>query len=316
MRGGVNVDARRFELAYDAAWRGRSFSLELAGGGKTVMAHGMVAVPVRARGLTRGQTPTHASTQGCRNCHPSAVPVSRIEDGTGRDRQNWAGKRSYGLSTRLAIWTSMPRKHRLVIPGLPHHVIQRGNNREPMFDGDEDYGFYLASLRRAARRSGIDVHAYALMTTHVHFIATPHTQTALSKAMHSVGGRYATYRNQRYALTGSRFDGRYRSTVIDAESYLYTCMRYVELNPVRAGMVPAPNVYRWSSHAAHGFGLADDLVTFHPMYLELGATTRERQACWRNFCSETLTEGDLSKVRYAAHFGGALGPVPLPPEPE
>ena len=210
----------------------------------------------------------------------------------------------------------MPRRRRLVIPELPHHVIQRGNNRAVMFDTEEDYGFYYAELRRAARKAEVAVHAYVLMTTHVHLIATPRTLTALGKAMHLLGSRYATYRNQRHATTGGRFDGRYRSSVIDSNTYFYTCLRYVEMNPVRAGMVSTPRAHRWSSHGAHAFGVADDLVTFHPMYLALATTARERQKCWRVICAESLPEKDLSTIRHAAHFGRVLGPLPMPPEAE
>jgi putative transposase len=181
-----------------------------------------------------------------------------------------------------------------------------------MFHGEEDYRFYLLMLQHAMRRTELAIHTYVLMTNHVHLIATPPTRSALARAMHSVGHRYATYCNQRYALTGGRFDGRYRSMVIDTDTYLYTCMRYVELNPVRAGMVQTPDAYRWSSHRAHAVGEVDNTVRFHPMYLELGTTPDDRQACWRAVCEEPLPGPELATVRQAAHFGRVLGPV-LPP---
>ena len=201
-----------------------------------------------------------------------------------------------------------------MIPHLPHHVIQRGNNRTALFHADEDYGFYLGAVKSALRRTNLALHTYVLMTNHAHFIVTPPTRAALPKAMHSIGQRYATYYNQRYARSGGRFDGRYRSTVIDTDTYLYTCMRYVEMNPVRAGIVTAPHLYRWSSHAAHAHGVEDEIVTFHPMYVELGATRSERQAGWRAICEDALPEPELAAVRHAVHFGGSLGPVRLPAE--
>ena len=205
----------------------------------------------------------------------------------------------------------MARQPRLVIPGLPHHVIQRGNNRTDMFRGDQDYRFYLAALQRAMRKTELAIHSYVLMTNHVHLIATPKTRSALGRAMHSLGHRYATYCNKRYASSGGRFDGRYRSTVVDTDTYLYTCMRYVELNPVRAGIVQTPNAYRWSSYRAHAAGEVDETIAFHTRYLDLGTTPDERQGCWRAVCDEPLPETELAVVRKAVHCGGALGPIRL-----
>jgi putative transposase len=134
----------------------------------------------------------------------------------------------------------MPRRHRVFIEGTSHHVIQRGNNRIDIFRSPSDYKVFLSFVRKASLRYRIDVHAYVLMTNHVHLMVTPATATALPRAMQAVGRRYVPYFNERYKRTGSLFEGRYRSLVIDEESYWVTCMRYVELNPVRAGLVDRP----------------------------------------------------------------------------
>ena len=197
----------------------------------------------------------------------------------------------------------MARAHRVQIPGMPHHVIQRGVDRTDIFRSGADYAFLLARLRSAAATHHTDVHTYVLMTNHLHLLVTPRTETALSKMMKSIGETYAGYFNRVYKRTGALFDGRYRSLVVDSEAYWFTCMRYVELNPVRAGMVVAPEDYRWSSYRAHAFGAPDDLIVPHPMFLALGRTDALRQMCWRAICGEALSEGELTEIRDLVHRG-------------
>lgn len=141
----------------------------------------------------------------------------------------------------------MPRRARSYVSGLPYRVVQRGNNREVCFIEPENYQFYLELWRQSARRYGVQVHAFCLMTNHIHVLATPEQVSSLSNAMSVVGSRYAQYANFKYRRTGTLWEGRHRSGLVQTETYLLTCCRYIELNPVRAGMVGRPEEYRWSS---------------------------------------------------------------------
>jgi putative transposase len=170
-----------------------------------------------------------------------------------------------------------------------------------IFRSDADYEFLLTVFRGAAAKHQADVHTYVLMTNHVHFLVTPRTEMALSKTMKSVGEEYAHYFNRRYERTGGLFDGRYRSFVIDTEAYWFTCMRYVEFNPVRAGITANPEEYRWSSYRAHALGVPDELIVPHPMYLALGNSPSVRQQCWRAICREALSAEQLTEIRDLVH---------------
>jgi putative transposase len=148
----------------------------------------------------------------------------------------------------------MPRLPRYVLPGQPQHVIQRGNNRSPLFNVEADYACFLHYMQDACRRHGCHVHAYVLMTNHIHLLITPESKDGLSKVMQSVGRRYVQYFNTSYQRTGTLWEGRYKATIVDSESYLLTCYRYIELNPVRAKLVGHPAEYRWSSYHANALG--------------------------------------------------------------
>ena len=200
----------------------------------------------------------------------------------------------------------MPRRHRLQITGTPHHVIQRGVNRVDIFRTPSDYECFLTIFRAAAAAHETDVHTYVLMTNHIHFIVTPRVEGALSKTMKNVGQTYVRYFNRRYERTGGLFDGRYRSLVIDSESYWFTCMRYVELNPVRAGIAARPEEYRWSSYRFHALGERDDLIVPHRLYVALGNTTSMRQQCWQAICGEALAEEQLAEMRDLVRHGRAV----------
>ena len=154
----------------------------------------------------------------------------------------------------------MARLTRFFVKGVPLHVIQRGNNRDAIFVADGDYRFYLECAKEAADKHGVAVHAYVLMTNHVHLLAMPANETSLPNMMQSLGRRYVPYFNGRYKRTGTLWEGRYRATLIDSERYLLTCMRYIELNPVRAGMVKRATEYAWSSHLANARGDTDLLI--------------------------------------------------------
>jgi putative transposase len=207
----------------------------------------------------------------------------------------------------------MARTHRPKNAGLTQHVIQRGNNRSEIFRCAGDYEVFLATLREACGRHQLDVHAYALMTNHFHLLVTPRCDTAVSMTMQAVGRRYVYHFNRRYSRTGGLFEGRYRSMLIETESYWFNCMRYVELNPVRANLASRPDAYPWSSYLSSALGMPDRLIVPHSLYASLGDSPAARQRTWREICGQALSERQLAEIRHAVHYGGALGNV-LPPE--
>lgn len=201
----------------------------------------------------------------------------------------------------------MPRLPRFQIPGQPLHAIQRGNNRQPIFIAAGDYAFYRDCLTDAAKQHAVAIHAYVLMTNHVHVLASPRGADGLSRLFQSVGRRYVQYFNAAHDRTGTLWEGRYRATVVHAEDYLLTCMRYVEMNPARAGIVEHPAAYAHSSYAANAQGTADALVTPHRVYRGLGADAAARQAAYRQLFRGQLSKDDLESIRSATHKGWALG---------
>ena len=202
----------------------------------------------------------------------------------------------------------MARLPRFVIPGQPQHVIVRGNNRIPIFCADEDYRFYLEKLKQACDKHQCDVHAYVLMTNHVHLLITPHTEQGIGKVMQMLGRYYVQYFNHAYQRTGTLWEGRYKATLIDSEQYLLTCYRYIELNPVRAeGMVDHPSEYPWSSYRFNALGQADDLVAPHHEYQRLGKDETERQAAYRALFKTHISERTLTDIREATNKSWVLG---------
>jgi len=155
----------------------------------------------------------------------------------------------------------MARKPRFNVIGVPQHVIQRGNNREPCFFAEEDYRYYVECLEESAKKFGCLIHGYVLMTNHVHLLVTPQVDYGVSQMMQSVGRKYVRYINYQYRRTGTLWEGRYKASLVDSENYLLTCMRYIELNPVRAGMIELPGEYRWSSYSTNGYGKEDACIT-------------------------------------------------------
>jgi len=200
----------------------------------------------------------------------------------------------------------MPRRARSYIPGHPYHVVQRGNNREACFVEPENYQVYLDLWEKVANRYRVDVHAYCLMTNHIHFLATPKTETALSKTLKVVGSRYAQYMNKSYRRTGTLWEGRHRSSLVQQDKYLLTCYRYIEMNPVRAGMVGRPEEYRWSSYGINAWGDKSWILP-HERYLVLGSNTESRLQTYRNLFASELSEDNLHLLRSAAHYCQPVG---------
>jgi putative transposase len=201
----------------------------------------------------------------------------------------------------------MARKPRFNLPGYPQHVIQRGNNRQPCFFTQEDHLKYREALVGAANRTGCQIHAYVLMTNHVHLLITPATEHGLGELMQSVGRRYVRYVNYSYGRTGTLWEGRYRASLVQSEKYLLTCYRYIELNPVRAGMVGHPGEYRWSSYAANAEGSSDAVVCPHSEYTALGGDAMQRCRVYRELFSDIVEADALHAIRKTVNGEFVLG---------
>ncbi len=201
----------------------------------------------------------------------------------------------------------MARLPRLTIPGYPHHLIQRGNDRQPIFGGTRDYEELLHLFADSARDNGVAIHAYVLMTNHFHLLATPQAQESIPRMMQSIGRRYVGYFNQRHGRTGTLWEGRYKSTVVQAESYLLACMAYIDLNPVRAGMVSHPGDYPWSGYLHHIGQRQGRLIVPHPLYWELGNTPFSREAAYRELVEAGITSQQQNALTDSAMHGWALG---------
>lgn len=200
----------------------------------------------------------------------------------------------------------MPRRARMYLPGLPYHIVQRGNNREACFIEPENYLFYLELWKELSARYGVAVHAYVLMTNHVHFLVTPNNETAISSTMKVAGSRYAQYINKKYRRTGTLWEGRHRASLVQSDRYLLACMRYIELNPVRAQMVARPEEYRWSSYGTNAWG-DQSWLRHHEEYLRLGSTSATRGHAYRELFRVNLSEEDLHLFRKAAHYCQPVG---------
>jgi putative transposase len=201
----------------------------------------------------------------------------------------------------------MARLPRLDLPQVPQHIVQRGNNREPCFVGEEDYSRYRQDLADAAAHCGCAIHAYVLMTNHVHLLVTGTTRGAVSWMMQRLGRRYVVYFNALYRRTGTLWEGRFKSSLIDSHCYLLTCYRYIELNPVRAAMAADPADYRWSSYRCTALGGTDSLITPHPLYLALGADASLRQSAYRALFRSALSDDELADIREHVQQQKVLG---------
>lgn len=201
----------------------------------------------------------------------------------------------------------MPRTKRLDIAGVAQHVVQRGNDRQPCFFREEDYQCYLTSLREACLKFACQVHAYVLMTNHVHLLLTPNDAGAVGKVMQAVGRRYVRYVNDASGRTGTLWEGRFKASLIDSERYLLACYRYIELNPVRAGMVLSPAGHGWSSYRANALGGSDRLVSPHATYLTLDSDHLQRLTKYRDLVQQAICDEDLAALRLYIQRQRALG---------
>jgi putative transposase len=201
----------------------------------------------------------------------------------------------------------MPRRARLTLPNVPQHIITRGNNRQPCFFADDDYRFFLEWLETYARQTGCQIHAWVLMTNHVHLMLSSSTASGTGALMKALGQRYVQYVNRTYRRSGTLWEGRFRSCLAQEESYVLACQRYIELNPVRAQMVAHPAEYPWSSYRANAQGEESHLRTPHALYLALGADAPAREAAYRELFRHELEPGLVDAIRKATNGNFALG---------
>jgi putative transposase len=201
----------------------------------------------------------------------------------------------------------MPRSPRIVVPGYPHHVVHRGHNRRDVFLTPGDYSSYLDSLNELKPLYQVEALAFCLMPNHVHMLLVPQSRDGLGCLMKRVAGRHTARLNQREGLTGSAWQGRYFSSVVDRDSYLQECHRYIELNPVRASLVADPALYRWSSCRFRAGCETLPWLTFDPWFLDMGSTPTERWDAYRDFLREGVSEDRRKLIRDSLHRGQPTG---------
>jgi putative transposase len=201
----------------------------------------------------------------------------------------------------------MPRHARIIAPGFPMHIILRGIDRTAIFFAEDDYRVFATTLAALAERESVRVHAYVMMTNHVHLLMTPATDRGPARLMKGLGQRYVQYINRTYRRTGTLFEGRFRSALVEADGYLLACQRYIELNPVRARMVPTPEDYPWSSYRCNALGVADPVVAPHPRYLDLADADEARRSRYRGLFDDAIPQDMLTALRDATNGGFVLG---------
>lgn len=201
----------------------------------------------------------------------------------------------------------MPRRARIRIPGMPLHIVQRGHNRSNCFHAETDRLYYLRLVGKLAGSNRCSVHAYVLMTNHVHLLVTADQPEDVSGFMKQTAQAYAQFVNRTYGHSGSPWEGRFRSSVVQSEEYLLACYRYIELNPVRAGLVIRPEDYRWSSYRSNALGAISPVIIPHDAYLRLGGSPHERQAAYRGLFGEFGDQPEFAAIRRAILGGFAVG---------
>ncbi len=201
----------------------------------------------------------------------------------------------------------MARSPRQFVPGYPSHVTHRGNNRQRIFHCEADYRFLWRCIKEATDHYQVAVNAYVFMSNHLHMLLTPSEPTSIAKAMHSASRRYAGYFNHRYERTGTLWEGRFHASLVATDRYLITCHRYIDLNPVRAGLAAAPEQYAWSSHRFYSLGEANPLVVPHPAIGVLGRDESSVRKAYQALVSVPLDEAELQAIRKACRSGRAIG---------
>lgn len=201
----------------------------------------------------------------------------------------------------------MARRTRLFIRDMPYHVIQRGNNRNSIFFCENDYSFFLSVLQEAKMKHPCFIYSYCLMPNHFHLLIQPREKDNISLLMKLLGAKYVHYVNKYYNRTGTLWEGRFKCSLIDQEPYFYTCLHYIEMNPLRAGIVNSPELYRWSSYRVRAFGEKSLLVDTDPWYNSLGSDKESRGANYRRLFRNLIPEATLKLIRETTNRGVLLG---------
>jgi len=201
----------------------------------------------------------------------------------------------------------MPRAARVIVPDLTVHIVQRGHDRQACFFDESDYRSYLGYLGEFAVKFSCSVHAYCLMTNHVHLLVTPHTPDSCAKLMKNVGQQHVQRINSRRGRTGTLWEGRFYSCPVPTDRYMLACYRYIELNPLRAGMVARPSEYRWSSYGANAAGERSALLTPHAAYLAIAEDAKRRAQMYQDMCNASLDDETVEDIRKATRGGYAIG---------
>lgn len=201
----------------------------------------------------------------------------------------------------------MARRRRITLPNVPMHVIQRGNNKQVCFFQTVDYAVYLNKLKESATKYDVKVHCFVLMTNHVHLLLTASCHSGISLLMQSLGRYYVRYINTTYSRTGTLWEGRYKSSVVDSENYLLSLYQYIELNPVRAKMVAHPRDYPWSSYHMNGGNRQIGLISQHPLYLALGDSVESRRHSYNGLLKQTLSDDKVAWISSSTNKSRVLG---------
>lgn len=201
----------------------------------------------------------------------------------------------------------MPRKPRFYVPGMPVHVMQRGHNREAVFFSEQDYLEYLRCLKHAADQYGCKIHGYVLMTNHIHLLVSPENKDSIGQLFQGLGRHYVRYINETYDRQGGLWEGRYKGNIIQSQTYLLACMRYIEMNPVRAGMVDHPEKYRWSSYTANALGADNAILSEHEEYINLATSSDQRQKVYQGLFDDNLETEAVDFLRQSLQSGTPLG---------
>lgn len=202
----------------------------------------------------------------------------------------------------------MPRSARIILPHTPHHIVQRGHNRQPVFFSEKDYEYYLENLLLFKKVFGCKVYAYCLMSNHVHLVIDPgKSPQSIALLMKRVAGRQTRFVNKFKKRTGSLWEGRYKSSIVSTKEYLPACCRYIELNPLRAGMVDDPALYPWSSYKAKVTGKKDPIIDYHPTYLAMGNKVADRRENYQDYVLGTVPDHEIKLIRNALQRGQLTG---------
>jgi putative transposase len=208
---------------------------------------------------------------------------------------------------QLSLFDRMARLPRLVIPNQLHYLIQKGNDGQPIFREEGDYAAFLAWLREAARQFRVAVHAYVLLPSQLHLLATPADAAGLGRMMQWTGRHYVPWFNRKYGRSGTLWQGRFKATVIEARHFFISCSQFIEFGPVREGVATDPAEYPWSSYAHHTGTRPDPLITDHPLYWNLGNTPFDREAAYKTLSEQPIAISQVKELEQATAKGWALG---------